>query len=469
MRPFLAFVFALGWMPASLRGAEAPAPKPNLIVILTDDHGWADLGAQAVDPHVRTPHIDQLARDGVRFTRGYVTAPQCTPSRAGLITGRYQNKLGVEQNFDPMKSEVVTLPERLKTLGYVTGISGKWHLDSGGHAMGADGEKTLDPALAPHRQGFDEYFTGTMQDYRASHALDGQAFPYAPQAVTARGCRVVLQTQWALQFLKRRAAEPEPRKPFFLYLAYMAPHTPLEFPKPWIESVPQDLPRDRRSALALLAAIDDGVGQLRQQLKDMGQSQNTLIFFLGDNGAPLGKKGDGSLNLPMRGQKGMLSEGGIRVPFVAAWPGKVPAGQVFDHPVISLDIAATTLEPAGHPPVAELDGVNLLSHLTGEKKSAPHETLYWRWVDQAAIQEHPYKLIQLGRDKTLLFDISKPEGEDHARELSDRHPDIAKRLRTKLKAWLGTLDRPGPPQPLQREAGYIAAKLLPGKAESDQP
>ena len=290
------------------------ADKPNIIVILTDDHGWADLGVQGADAHIRTPNVDQLARDGVRFSRGYVTAPQCTPSRAGLISGRYQNTFGVEQNFDGMPSAVVTLPERLKTSGYVTGISGKWHLDSGGPKV--DGEKSHDPALAPHRQGFDEYFTGTMQDYSASHALDGTPFPDAPRAVTEKGCRVVLQTEWALQFLKRRAAETE--TPFFLYLAYMAPHTPLEFPKPWLDAVPKDLPRERRSALALLAAIDDGVGRVRQQLRDTGQAENTLIFFLADNGAPLGTKGDGSLNLPMRGQKGMLSEGGIRVPFVAA-------------------------------------------------------------------------------------------------------------------------------------------------------
>jgi len=437
----------------------AGTKKPNIIVILTDDHGWADLGSNGVDPHIRTPNLDQLAKDGVRFTRGYVTAPQCTPSRAGLITGRYQNRFGVEQNFDPMRSDVVTLPERLKTSGYVTGISGKWHLDSAGPKK--DGEKVFDPNLAPHRQGFDEYFTGGMQDYSASHALDGTPFPDAPREISKKGCRVVLQTEWALQFLKRRAAGTAKEKPFFLYLAYMAPHTPVEFPKPWIEQVPADLPRERRSALALLAAIDDGVGRVRRQLEEMGQDENTLIFFLADNGAPLGKKGDGSLNLPLLGQKGMVSEGGIRVPFVAAWPGRIPGGQVFEHPVISLDIAATSLASAGQPPAPELDGVNLLPHLTGVKKEAPHPTLYWRWVDQSAIQEYPYKLIQLGRDKTLLFDITQPEGEHHTRELGARHPEIAKRLRTKLEAWQATLSRPGPPGRLVRTGHFTGAGILP--------
>ncbi len=454
MKLLLPFLCAL----CALCGSKAAAAAPNIIVIMTDDHGWADLGAQGVDAHIRTPNLDQLARDGVRFTRGYVTAPQCTPSRAGLMSGRYQNKFGVEENFDGMPNEVVTLPERLKTSGYVTGISGKWHLDSGGRK---DGEKTIAPELAPHKQGFDEHFTGTMQDYKASHALDGTALPDAPRDVTAKGCRVVLQTEWALQFLKRRAADAE--KPFFLYLAYMAPHTPVEFPKPWIANVPADLPRERRSALALLAAIDDGVGRVRQQLKDMGQAENTLIFFLGDNGAPLGQKGDGSLNLPMRGQKGMISEGGVRVPLVAAWPGKIPGGQVFEHSVISLDIAATAIASAGQQPEPELDGVNLLPHLTGEKKTPPHETLYWRWADQAAIQEFPYKLIQLGRGKTLLFDITKPEGENHTRELSAQHPEIASRLRSKLRDWMGTLTPPGPPSLLQRESHFIGAGILTGK------
>lgn len=471
-RSVLTFFLLFAQM-AALHAAETPTKsavgKPNIIVILTDDHGWADLGAQGADARIRTPNVDQLARDGVRFTRGYVTAPQCTPSRAGLISGRYQNSVGVEQNGDPMPGEVVTLPERLKASGYITGISGKWHLDSGGRQHDEDGEKVNDPELAPRRQGFDEYFHGSMQTYSASHALDGTAYPDAPHPVTAKGCRVGLQTEWALQFLKRRAAEAEKGKPFFLFLAYMAPHIPLEFPRPWIDRVPKDLPRERRSALALLAAIDDGVGRVRQQLKDMGQSENTLVFFLGDNGAPLGNKWDGSVNQPMVGQKGMLSEGGVRVPFVASWPGKIPGGQVFDHPVISLDIAATAIAAAGRQPGPELDGVNLLPYLTGECREPPHQTLYWRWADQAAIQEFPYKLIQLGRDQRLLFDISKPDGEHHTRELNAEHPEIARRLHSKLKTWLATLTRPGPPGRLVRVRHFTGAGILPGDAGTTQP
>ncbi len=452
--------------------ARAAEPlRPNILVILTDDHGWADFGANGVDQQIRTPHLDQLAKDGVRFQRGYVTAPQCTPSRAGLISGRYQNRFGVEHNGIPMRGEVVTLPERLQQAGYVTGISGKWHLDYEDLKKPGGPNHKVHRELGPWGQGFDEYFSGFMQDYAASHALDGTPYPDAPKKVRESGCRVDFQTEWALQFLKRRAAETgnrEPgtanRKPFFLYLSYMAPHTPLEWPEPYISQVPQDLPKERRSALALIAAIDHGVGRVREQLHAMGQEKNTLIFFLGDNGAPLAPHNagpnqrnpwDGSLNLPMRGQKGMLSEGGIRVPFVCAWPGKIPAGQVFEHPVISLDIAATAVKAAGASvPMdgakagATLDGVNLIPFLTGENKAAPHDTLCWRWMSQAAVQEFPWKLIVLGGKENLLFDITTPEGEAADRNLIRQKPEIAARLLAKLEAWTATVQSPGMPPAL---------------------
>lgn len=412
---------------------------PNVLLIYTDDHGWADFGAQGADKDVRTPNLDQLARDGVICRRGYVTAPQCTPSRAGVMTGMYQNRFGVEHNGLPMRSEVVTLPERLKAAGYISGISGKWHLD-------VVERRRLDPELLPHKQGFDEYFTGPMHDYVASHALDGTPFPDAPHKVHDERCRVVIQTEGALSFLKRRAAKPE--QPWFLYLAYMAPHVPLESPEPWFSRTRADLPKERRQALALIGAIDDGVGRIRAKLQEMGQEQNTLIFFIGDNGAPLGEMWDGSINLPMRGEKGMLSEGGIRTPFVAAWPGKIPAGQIHDKPVISLDVGATAVALAGLPHDDKLDGVNLIPFLTGENKSAPHQTLYWRWMSQAAIQEFPYKLIALGGQGNLLFDITTPEGESMARNLIKQQPEIAARLEAKLKAWTATLEPPGMPPPL---------------------
>ncbi len=251
-----------------LCGHAIAAGKPNILLIYTDDHGWADVGAQGVDRDIRTPNLDQLARDGVLFKRGYVTAPQCTPSRAAVMTGIYQNRFGVEHNGLAMKQEVVTLPERLKTAGYVTGMSGKWHLDVENPDKKQPRKHKVVPELAPHFQGFDEYFNGSMQDYSASHALDGTPFLDAPRKVRDERCRVVIQTEAALSFLTRRAAKPG--QPWFLYLAYMAPHVPLESPEPWFSKTPAHLPKERRQALALLGAIDDGVGRLRAKLKEMG-------------------------------------------------------------------------------------------------------------------------------------------------------------------------------------------------------
>lgn len=416
------------------------AAQPNILVIFSDDHGWADFGAQGADQDIRTPYIDQLARDGVRFSRGYVTAPQCVPSRAGLITGRYQQRFGVEDNaHGPLPQAEVTIAERLKPAGYLAGHVGKWHLDIA--PTGGRREFRVQADHMPHAQGFDEYWRGEMRQYFASHDLAGVPFVDAPHVVTDTRFRIVVQTEAALGFLDRRTAKPE--QPWFLYLAYYAPHVPLESPEPWFARTPTNLPLERRQALAMLAAMDDGVGRIREKLRTIGAETNTLVFFIGDNGAPLGGAWNGSLNRPMVGQKGMLSEGGIRVPFVAAWPGRIAAGQVYDKPVISLDVAATALALAGLPHDKRLDGVNLVPFVTGENKTAPHETLFWRWSSQASVLEFPHKLILLGDRERLLFDVTRPDGENIARNLAARHPEIASRLEAKLRTWCATLQPAG--------------------------
>lgn len=423
--------------------AAFAADKPNIILIYSDDHGWADLGAQGSDKDIRTPNLDAMARDGVRFTRGYVSAPQCVPSRAGVLTGRYQQRFGVEDNNKgPLPLEQLTIAERLKAAGYVTGQVGKWHLDLVG---GAKGEKALRVSKEhmPHAQGFDEYFRGEMRQFYASHDLQGKPFADAPHVVADTRFRVVVQTEAALSFLDRRTAKPE--QPFFLYLAWYAPHVPLESPEPWFSKTPAELPKERRQALAMIAAMDEGLGQLRAKLKAMGQDKNTLIFFIGDNGAPLGKAWDGSLNTPLIGQKGMLTEGGIRTPFVAAWPGHLPAGQVYDKPVISLDVAATSIAAAGLPKDPILDGTDLIPFLSGQNQGTPHERLFWRWGSQAAVQEYPWKLIRLGEREQLLFDISQPDGENVKKNQFAAHPEIAARLTKALKEWSETLTPPGLP------------------------
>ncbi len=442
------------------------ADKPNIILIYSDDHGWADLGAQGTDQDIRTPNLDAMARDGVRFTRGYVSAPQCVPSRAGVLTGRYQQRFGVEDNNKgPLPLEQLTLAERLKGAGYVTGQVGKWHLDLMG---GKKGEKALRVSKEhmPHAQGFDEYFRGELRQFYASHDLQGRPFADAPHLVADNRFRVVVQTEAALSFLDRRAAKPD--QPFFLYLAYYAPHVPLESPEPWFSKTPAELPKERRQALAMMAAMDEGLGQLRAKLKAMGQDKNTLIFFIGDNGAPLGKAWDGSLNTPLIGQKGMLTEGGIRTPFVAAWPGHLPAGTVYDKPVISLDVAATSVALAGLPKDPALDGVDLIPFVKGENEAAPHERLFWRWGSQAAVQEYPWKLVRLGEREQLLFDISRPDGENVNKNLIAAQPAVVARLTKALKDWSETLTPPGLPTSFDahHEGMFAEHEVIPPLSET---
>jgi uncharacterized sulfatase len=430
------------------------AGKPNILLIYSDDHGWADLGAQGVNGDIRTPNLDQLAREGVRFARGYVSAPQCVPSRAGVITGRYQQKFGVEDNLKgPLPLAEVTIAERLKPAGYLSGFVGKCHLDIGGAKGQAKAARLMTDHM-PHHQGFEEYFRGELRQFYASHDLSGKPYADAPHLVTDDRFRVVVQTEAALSFLDRRAARPE--QPWFLYLAWYAPHVPLESPEPWFSKIPAHLPKERRQALAMIAAMDEGLGQIRAKLKAMGAEQQTLIFFVGDNGAPV-KPGawDGSINAPLIGEKGMLTDGGTRVPFVAAWPGRIPAGTVFEHPVINLDLAATANALAGLPPDDRLDGVNLMPFLTGENKAAPHDALFWRWRSQAAVLEFPWKLIVLGNHEKFLFNVTKPDGELAANNHLLQHPEIAARLEAKLKAWSASLKPPGPPEPGNDQDDYF--------------
>ena len=418
------------------------AAKPNVILIYSDDHGWADLAAQKSDPDIRTPHLDALARDGVRFVRGYVSAPQCVPSRAGVLTGRYQQRFGVEDNLKgPLPLAELTIAERLKPAGYVSAQVGKWHLEptprSEEQAPPADAH-----AFLPGGQGFDEYWCGPMNTFMASHDLKGAPLANPPQRLTDPRFRCVWQTEAALSFINRHA-----RDPFFLYLAYFTPHVPLQSPEPWFSKTPAHLPLERRQALAMIAAMDEGIGQIRARLRELSLDKNTLLFFIGDNGAPL-KDGawNGSLNTPLTGEKGMLTDGGIRTPFLAAWPGALPAGMTYEPPVIALDVAATAVALAGLPAAPELDGVNLIPFVRGEKSGAPHDALFWRWRSQAAVRDARWKLILLGPERKFLFDLDSPEGEEKNR-LAD-FPDVAAALERKLMAWDATL----PPEHLPRVA-----------------
>ena len=475
-----AIVAALFVCGAAACFAAPASPRPNVIVILADDQGYADLGVQGQVKDVRTPNIDALAASGVRFTSGYVTSPQCSPSRAGLITGRYQNKFGLEQVPDvPLPLEEITLAERLKGAGYVSGMVGKWHLDPNGLSRKwasthlpqvQEDENSLEkenrikiPAkyilqYSSLAQGFDECFQGEMRGYHATYDLDGRSLDPKGQEVKDPAFRLDVQTKAALAFIERQ--QKQGNRPFFLYLCYFGPHVPLEATPEYLARFPGKMAERRRHALAMISTIDDGVGQIRAALQRYGISDNTLIFYTSDNGAPLGankeksmadvmpvgKIGpfwDGSMNTPMTGEKGMLTEGGVRVPFLMSWPGKLPAGKVYDHPVITLDIASTAVAMAGLPRDKLLDGVNLVPYLTGEVSTPPHEALYWRFWNQAAVRSNKWKYIHVGKAGDYLFDLSSDASEKN--NVIGQHPEIARTLAAKLSGWTKELLPPGMP------------------------
>lgn len=430
MKTFIAFCISLVWLSAI--HANADDSRPNIIVFYTDDHGHADLSCQGVLEDIKTPHVDALAKNGVLARHGYSTAPQCVPSRAGLLIGKFQSKFGVESNGKSLEGfdRELTIAERLQNAGYMTAQFGKWHLGPG-------------PKIIEH--GFKHVFNqNSRAPFAANVGLDGrdrEMSSLRPEMYHVDGC-----SKAAASLIERYKDDP-----FFLYIAYRAPHVPLDAPQKYLDRFPGKMPERRRQALAMLAAVDDGVGLITQTLAKHRLSEETLIFYIGDNGAPLkihkldapggGPGWDGSLNDPLNGEKGMLSEGGMHVPFVISWPGTIPAGQVFGHPVSALDVAATAAELAqieSNP--GDFDGVNLIPYLTGEQKDAPHEFLAWRWVAQSAIREGDWKLLR-GGDREYLYNLKKDLEEKH--DLAGEHPEIANRLREKLSGWASELNPPG--------------------------
>jgi uncharacterized sulfatase len=425
----LTLTFAL-WCVATV--SDAADSRPNIIVFYTDDHGHADLSCQGVLDDIKTPHVDALAKGGVLARHGYSTAPQCVPSRAGLMVGKFQSRFGVESNGRDLSgfNKEVTIAERLQDTGYVTAQFGKWHLGPG-------------PKITEH--GFRHVFSqNSRRPFASNITLDGKDRPMSnlpPEMYHVDGC-----SRAAASLIERYKEEP-----FFLYVAYRAPHVPLDAPPKYLSRFPGKMPERRRKALAMLSAVDDGVGLITSTLAKHGLSEKTLIFYIGDNGAPLkihkldapggGPGWDGSLNDPLNGEKGMLSEGGMHVPFVVSWPGTIPAGQVYDHPISALDVAATAAEIARlETQPADLDGVNLIPHLTGKKTTPPHEVLTWRWVAQSAIREGKWKLLR-GGEREYLYDLETDLEEKH--NLAAKHPEIATRLRNRLSTWANELDPPG--------------------------
>jgi len=440
----------------------ASAERPNIIVIVTDDWGRGDMGVSGVLDDIRTPNVDELARSGANFSSGYITSPQCAPSRVAILTGRNQQRFGFDNiNNGPLASDVRTIADRLQDAGYLTCMVGKWHLEPS--AATVDWARSHHPELVkdgkitslpfshvepyyPHHYGFEYYYVGNQSPYYANFDLSGRLT--RPGWAKLDTHRVDAKTDAALGFIK---AHQQSDRPFFLYLAYFAPHVPLDAPQSYLDRFPGEMPERRRQGLALMSAVDDGVGKIVGALEAAGQSEKTLIFFISDNGAPLGahqgepmedalpvdKPGPawcGSRNDPFLGEKGMLAEGGIRVPFIAAWPGTIPAAQVFGNPVISLDIAATANAVAGLPDDPELDGVNLIPFLTGRRTEPPHQDLCWKFWNQAAIRAGDWKFIQAGKNRRLLFNLE--DDPEEKQNVHDRHPEKAQEMRERLAAWI---------------------------------
>ena len=406
--------------------------RPNIVVFYTDDHGYADLSCQGVFDDVRTPNVDALAKSGVRALHGYSTAPQCVPSRAGLLVGKFQAKFGVESNGLPLDGfdAELTIAERLQSAGYITGQFGKWHLGAG-------------PNITDH--GFKYVYNQNAQRaFAANITTDGEDRPMGnlkPDMYHVDGC-----SHAAASIITRHKNEP-----LFLYVAYRAPHVPLDAPKKYLDRFPGEMPQRRRQALAMLSAVDDGVGLVMKALAQSDLIKKTLVFYIGDNGAPLkihkldapggGPGWDGSLNDPLNGEKGMLSEGGMHTPFVVSWPGRIPGGQEYRHPISALDVAATAAKVAKlETQPDDLDGVNLIPFLSGENKAAPHDALMWRWISQSAIREGDWKLLR-GGEREYLYNLQSDLEEKN--NVAAKHPEIADRLRQRLTQWSQTLSPPG--------------------------
>lgn len=359
--------------------------RPNILVILADDLGYNDLGFTG-SKYIKTPNIDELANNGIKFTNGYVTHSYCGPSRAGLLTGRYQARFGMENNvsYSPddkymgLPLDQTTFAKRLQKVGYKTSIFGKWHLGGAPH-------------FHPNNRGFD-YFYGF---------LDG-GHNYMPDQVTVGGGGYSLPimrnkglgefNEYLTTALSKDAARyiKNTDQEFLMYLSYNAPHTPLQAPQSYIDKYQHITDKNRRIYAAMVDAMDEGIGLVIDALKEKGVLDNTLIFFLSDNGGTYPeewmKNNTWASNYPFRRGKVALLEGGIHVPFIAHWPNKIAKGQTFDGLVSALDIAATSIALAGgYAPAEEIDGVNLLPYFLGEKTDSPHQALFWRLEEQEYI------------------------------------------------------------------------------------
>jgi len=404
----------------------ATADRPNIIIFLADDLGYADLGCQGCTD-IPTPHIDSIAKNGVRFTQGYATHSVCAPSRAGLLAGMYQHRFGFEHNPGPerfaaanfgLPRNIPTLAEKLKAAGYATGMIGKWHVG-------------FKEGLRPWERGFD-YFFGFLGGARSY-------YPNTPreQDPLLRNGRIGTdEKEYLTDAFAREAVafiERSRGQPWFLFLSFSAVHSPMEATEKYLSRF-SNLTGTRRIYAAMLSAMDDAVGRVLAKVHELNQEDDTLIFFTSDNGGPTLQTT--SRNDPLRGYKGSLFEGGIRVPFLMQWKRVVPGGIVYEKPVTGFDIHVTALAAAKVPLASQphLDGVNLIPFVTGQQSGSPHDILFWRAGRQHAVRMGDWKLLHDGRGaRDMLFNLAEDIGE--TRDLASEKPEILRQLQAAYEKW----------------------------------
>ncbi len=428
-----------------LSALAAGPRKPNFVILLADDMGYGDIGCYG-STDVPTPHIDGLAREGTRFTDGYVSCAVCSPSRAALLSGRYQHRFGHEFNSGSVEREaeigfglppgVKIAPEYLKAAGYRSMAVGKWHLG-------------VRAGFHPLERGFDEFFgflTGGNDFVTAK--------PRERAAPIWRGRTEVVEDRYLTDAFAEEAAqfiERSKSAPFFLYFAPNAIHTPLQALDKYVDRVAGIPDRKHRMLAAMTVALDDGVGRVVSKLKELGLERDTLIVFLSDNGCP--EETGAGTNGPLNGEKMTYYEGGIRVPFVLRWPGKVPAGKTYREMVVSRDLLPTMLAAAGVKGPA-MDGVDLLPYLN--KGGRPHEVLFWRAGKARAVRKGKWKLLEFGEELLGLYDLAADIGE--TKDLSGANPEVVKELREAWAGWSGQM-KPAAWPPRYREITVNGKKL----------
>lgn len=409
------------------------ADKPNIIIILADDLGYADLGVQGCKD-IATPHIDSIAANGVRFTNGYANHAVCSPSRAALMTGRYQHRFGFENNSGPERyaSPKFGVPrteklisERLKQAGFTTAMMGKWHM---GFSEG----------LRPWERGF---------DYTYVFLSGARSFwpPKDERNPTYRnGIEVEDETEYLTDAFARESEifiDANKDKPFFLYLSFNAVHAPLESPNEIQDRFPDITDPDRKTYAGMLSSMDDAVGRVLARLEKHGLVDNTLLFFMSDNGGPTSQTT--SRNDPLRGFKGTRWEGGIRVPAMVQWPSVLPKGKVYDEMIMGFDLTATSLVAAGLPLPQEkpLDGVDLIPYLTGKKTGRPHEQLFWRSSrERYAARVGDWKIVSDPTSGIELFNLKEDISE--TTNLAKSHPEVLQKLERAYADWSGQMMDP---------------------------